>query len=122
MMPLTPQERRALLFLMTAAVVGGLVIGYRRAGGAHQAPPAPAEMARWDAAAERLAPSGPVALNRATVAELVELPGIGPSLAARIVADRQARGPFLRVEDLQRIRGIGPKLVERLRGYVTMDR
>jgi competence protein ComEA len=47
------------------------------------------------------------------------LPGIGPELAQRIVADRQARGPFRRVEDLRRVRGIGPKTLERMRVYLA---
>ena len=49
-------------------------------------------------------------VDTATAAELEALPGIGPSLAARIVEAR----PFTSVDDLQRVRGIGPKTVERL--------
>ncbi len=49
-------------------------------------------------------------------------PGIGPSLAARIVAYRQEHGAFLRVDDLERVSGIGPKTVQRLRGKVIVDR
>ena len=53
-------------------------------------------------------------VNRATAVELEGLPGIGPSLARRIVADREARGPFATVEALDRIPGIGPGLLTRL--------
>jgi competence ComEA-like helix-hairpin-helix protein len=55
-----------------------------------------------------------VELNRATEEELTALPGIGPALAARIVAAR-VEAPFTSVEDLVRVRGIGPATVERLR-------
>lgn len=58
--------------------------------------------------------TGPVSLNRATAAELECLPGIGPSLAARIVEDRARRGPFREVQDLERVAGIGPALTRRL--------
>jgi len=52
--------------------------------------------------------------NRASAAELELLPGIGPSLAGRIVADRQLHGPFATVEELERVKGIGARTVERL--------
>jgi competence protein ComEA len=58
-------------------------------------------------------------VNRATVVELEALPGIGPALARRIVADREARGPFAAVQALDRIPGIGPALVARLGTLVT---
>jgi competence ComEA-like helix-hairpin-helix protein len=56
-----------------------------------------------------------VDLNTASEAELDLLPRIGPTLAARIVEDRTANGPYGSIEDLQRVSGIGPKTVERLR-------
>jgi competence ComEA-like helix-hairpin-helix protein len=58
-------------------------------------------------------------VNRATAVELEGLPGIGPSLARRIVADREARGPFATVGALDRIPGIGPRLVARLGSLMT---
>jgi len=66
------------------------------------------------------APPGRVAINRATLAELDALPGIGPALAAAIVADRAARGPYRTPDDLSRIRGVGPVLIERLRGRILL--
>ena len=51
--------------------------------------------------------SGPIALNRANTKELETLDGIGPVLAARIVAYRSQNGPFLNVEDLLKVSGIG---------------
>ena len=58
-------------------------------------------------------------VNTATAAELEALPGIGPTLAARIVEDRETNGPFTNVDDLKRVKGIGDKLLERIRPYVT---
>jgi competence protein ComEA len=51
--------------------------------------------------------SGPIALNRASAKTLESLDGIGPVLAARIVAYRNQNGPFLAVEDLLKVSGIG---------------
>lgn len=51
--------------------------------------------------------TGPIALNRASAKELEALDGIGPVLAARIVAYRNQNGPFLSIDDLMKVSGIG---------------
>ena len=56
-------------------------------------------------------------INAASVAELSLLPGLGERLAQRIVDDREARGRFNSVDDLQRVPGMGTATVERLRPY-----
>jgi competence protein ComEA len=61
-----------------------------------------------------------VSLNTASEAELGQLPGIGPTRAAAIVADRSRNGRYARIEDLQRVRGIGPATIERLRSLVRV--
>lgn len=55
-------------------------------------------------------------LNRASAADLEALPGIGPVLARRIVAHREQFGPFRSPEELRAVRGVGPRLMARLRG------
>ncbi len=60
-----------------------------------------------------------VNVNTASARELEVLPRIGPALAARIVAHREANGPFERVESLCDVRGIGPRTLEQLDGLVT---
>ncbi|MFL5341116.1 MAG: ComEA family DNA-binding protein [Gemmataceae bacterium] len=57
-------------------------------------------------------------VNRAGVEELQRLPGVGPTLAARIVAQRE-KAPFRSAEDLRRVSGIGAKTLEKLRPFVT---
>lgn len=71
-------------------------------------------------AAGKKLPDAPVDINRASREELMRLPGIGAVLADRILADRQANGPFRRVEDLTRIRGIKARTLEKLRPYVRV--
>lgn len=60
------------------------------------------------------AASGPVSLNSADAAGLETLPGVGPVLAERIVADREANGPYESVEDLARVSGVGEAMVASL--------
>lgn len=59
--------------------------------------------------------TGLVDINSATAEQLDTLPGVGPSTADKIVADREANGPFASVEDLGRVSGIGPKKIEALK-------
>ncbi|MBI5169621.1 MAG: helix-hairpin-helix domain-containing protein [Candidatus Eisenbacteria bacterium] len=93
------------------------------------APPLPEETALPAAAVEGPAgtasapePAGPLDLNRATVAQLDGLPGIGPVLAGRIVEQRAKQGAFRSIDELLAVRGIGPRLFERLRPLVTCVR
>ena len=62
----------------------------------------------------------PIDVNQASAAELSLLPGVGPSLAAAIVADRESRGAFRRPQDLDRVRGIGPAIMARILPHVTV--
>ena len=66
-------------------------------------------------------PSSPLNINTATAAELEQLPGIGPSLAARIVQYRQEHGPFRTVDALLLVSGIGPATLDRIRPLITVD-
>ena len=56
-----------------------------------------------------------VNLNSANARELALLPGVGPVLAKRIVSDRVSIGSFETVDDLQRVRGIGPRKMSEIR-------
>jgi competence protein ComEA len=58
-------------------------------------------------------------INSATWFELSQLEAIGPVLARRIVADRDTNGPFRSIDDLQRVKGIGPRTVERNRRWMS---
>ena len=60
-------------------------------------------------------------INSGTWVEWAQFDGIGETLARRIVADRKANGPFAGVEDLLRVKGIGPKKLAQMRPYLTME-
>jgi competence protein ComEA len=92
-----------------------------------EAPPAPPP----GAAAGSAVPSGGagsapggaaplVNLNTATEIDLDTLPRIGPAMATRIVAYREANGPFASIDDLLQIPGIGDKTLESLRPLLTL--
>ena len=61
-----------------------------------------------------------VDLNRADAEELQALPRIGPKKARWIVRDRLRRGPYKSLEELRRVKGIGPRTVETLRPLVQV--
>ena len=63
-------------------------------------------------------------INRANAGDLQLLPGIGPTLAHRIVENRELQGEFTTIEDLTRVKGIGERTVQGLRGLadaITAD-
>lgn len=65
--------------------------------------------------------SATVNINNATATQLAEnLTGVGESRAAAIVAYRNAKGPFRRVEDLAAVEGIGPHIVELNRTVIVL--
>jgi competence protein ComEA len=61
-----------------------------------------------------------VNVNTATVAEFQLLPRIGPSVAARIVEQREKNGPFKSLDDLLLVRGIGEATYEQLKPYLAL--
>lgn len=66
------------------------------------------------ARARPLAPGERLDPNRASAVELDRLPGVGPVVAEALVRSREAEGPYLRPEDLLRVRGVGPALLARI--------
>lgn len=59
-----------------------------------------------------------VDVNRADWPEIIQLPGLGKTLAQRILAERAKNGPYQTVDDLVRVDGIGPKTLENIRPYL----
>ncbi len=73
-------------------------------------------------ARERIVQGTTIDINSASPEELSLLPGIGPSLAAEITRDRGTHGPFPSLENLGRVRGIGPATLEAIAPYVRADK
>ena len=64
--------------------------------------------------------TGVINVNRATKAEFDSLTGIGPVIASRIINYRSANGPFLALDDLLKVSGIGSKTLERIRPRLSL--
>ncbi len=64
-------------------------------------------------------PHTAININTADATTLQELPGIGPAMAGRIIAERE-KAAFSSVDDLTRVKGIGAKTLEKLRAFVTV--
>lgn len=90
--------------------------------------PAPAQtqhIAADSASSETNAPARASAVrlidvNAAGLSELDLLPGIGPALGQRIIDYRDEHGPFRRLEDLQKVSGIGPRTLEKMRPLISL--
>lgn len=60
-------------------------------------------------------------INNADEEMLTTLPGVGPKTATRINDYRKANGPFRSVDDLLNIKGIGPKVLDKLKPHITVS-
>ena len=136
----TPAERKALIFFSIVLVLGASGRAIRTL---HSANPADSKARsalesqihaadsarksglrkskRGKAKKQPPKPTGPVDLDTASVEQIVALRHVGPTLAKRIVADRDSFGPFGSLEGLQRVKGIGPSMVEKLDSAVTFS-
>jgi competence protein ComEA len=126
------RESRTILTLLALAVAGH---GVRLACGRSDTPPGElgldvrwqdtAALARHRDRAEKagrpLAPGETIDLNSATAEEIARLPRIGMSLAKRIRDDRQERGPFKDLRDLDRVPGVGPGLLAVIKDLTRFD-
>ena len=101
------QTRRGIVLAATLALCIGIV--------------AVAGIDAAAAAGERQDRATVVDLNRAGAEELTAVPGIGATMALRIVEWRDEHGPFRRVEDLMKVKGIGEKSFQKMRPYVRVS-
>jgi competence ComEA-like helix-hairpin-helix protein len=136
----TPAERKALLFFSVVLVLGASTRAYRSL---HSHSPADersrSALERQIRAADsarrvglrkpkrerkQKAPPKPVGqldMDIASEKEIEALRHVGPTLAKRIVADRDSFGPFGSLEGLRRVKGIGSSMVEKLDSAVTFS-
>lgn len=66
-------------------------------------------------------PGTPININTASLEELDRLPGIGPSIAQKIIDFRQENGPFTAIEEVQNVSGIGPAKYEEIKDLITLQ-
>jgi competence protein ComEA len=136
----TPAERKALLFFSIVLTLGASSRAYKalhsrspidsKARSALESQIKAADSARKSGLRKPKRdlprksppkPAGKVDLDVATEKEIEALRHIGPTLARRIVADRDSFGPFGSIEGLKRVKGVGPSMVEKLDSAVTFS-
>jgi comEA protein len=124
----TPKETKALLFLLSALLIGSGITLYQRG---HQ-PFAPELIVEKNDTPTEERPKSEnrvnppparikVNVNRASASELEQVPGLGPKLSQRIVEYREANGTFQKIEDLIKVQGIGPKSLEKIKDYLAVE-
>ena len=109
----TRREYSAVFILALSLVIGVALIGIRDRPNV--------EVLRADALESTEKIIGAIPINTAGIEELQLLPNIAEGRARAIIADREANGPYLAVDSLMRIRGIGPGIVESIRPYVSVE-
>lgn len=138
----TKIQQRAILFLLASFGAGCVILFYRRQQPLPAAAPdlaaplqnfvrqfnpdtvkmealQPASAARTPAA-KSAAPKR-VDINAATLAELMTLPGIGATMAQRLVDYREQQGKFRRLEDLLKVKGIGKRKLAAMKEWVILE-
>ncbi len=105
----TPEERKIIYFIafiiLLSAVVRGIV-----------------PMERFEEVeVEQGINIFPINLNEAGIDELIQVPGIGPETAKKIVEYREKIGRFKNIEQLKEIKGIGEKKVQKWKEYLKIE-
>ncbi|HTY38164.1 MAG TPA: helix-hairpin-helix domain-containing protein [Bacteroidota bacterium] len=129
---LTRSEQRVLQFLTATLIVGAGIRWYQQTYPAEQKfdysridssfAAFRDNLATPDSTRKKQIKTGEtVNINTASADELKALPGIGATLAARIVAYRDSEGEFESVEDLQNVKGISKKKLEKLKPFVAVQ-
>jgi len=139
----TKQEKLVLKFLGLSLAVGLVIGGLRHLGVFQEGTDLQleTEMATFDSLSARSPTAMPseslsidrktnesnpvtavklVDINTADKAELMTIPTIGPVTADRIISYRQDFGPFTKIEELGRIKGIGEKTLAKIKPYITL--
>ncbi len=139
----TPAERKALVFLSAVIALGGATRVYRStadrnpvdskssAALGRQISAVDSAIASKSTPSKRrkrrgAAPNPPfvpavIDLDVASAAQIETLRGVGPTMAARIIADRDSFGAFGSMEGFQRVKGVGPALAGKLAAHVTFS-
>jgi comEA protein len=112
MFNLTSQEQKAVVFVLVFLMVGIGLEFYKKSNNRDN-------LLSFDTLEQQLFDK--VDINKATVLELANIPGVGENLAYSIVDYRKSNGNFKNIEDLKKVKGIKNKKLEQLRRYITLE-
>ncbi len=116
------QERGLIILIAVAIIAAGIAFYVPVMRRARVSASAPIMVENVRIIVPRFLSSRPkVNVNTGGISELTRLPGIGETLAARIIAYRTVHGPFTRVDELKAVSGIGDKVVTQVRDLVTLE-
>jgi competence ComEA-like helix-hairpin-helix protein len=104
---LTPQERNVVIAVVTVFIIGVTVQWFLHRG---------ARPLRWVKSAHSIK----ININTAGTQRLQMLPGIGPTLAAKIISYRKENGGFAAIEDLRKVNGITDKRLSKMRDLIEL--
>lgn len=129
----TQQEKTIINFLLGVILVGIVVTGYRHWFG-NEIPSSEEEILAFKAAINLAKEEGKnpgekrqnhfkksVNINTSNKVELMSIPGIGPVTAERIILQREDYGSFKTIEDLLKVKGIGPKTFGKIKVYIKTE-
>lgn len=102
--------RRAAVIVMALTVMPWTAFGADKAAGVS---------GRTPTASTTVGADAKVNINTASVKELMTLSGVGAKVAERIVAYREANGPFKKADELKKVEGVGKGLWERNRERIV---
>tara|TARA_B100000315_G_C14530551_1_gene565936 strand:- start:228 stop:560 length:333 start_codon:yes stop_codon:yes gene_type:complete len=105
---LTPQERKVLLFIGILILVGSFVKFLNKI---------PQSVEPSKIISQKIL----IDVNQDSQKDLEKLPGVGGAIAQRIISYREQSGPFLSVEDLKKVKGIGDKKIQSIKDKVTFS-
>lgn len=108
------QERGLILLIGLAVLASGLLVFTNLPRPVQASLPEVIRLDNVRILIPQFVESEPININRASLDELIALPGIGPALAQRIINYRSEHGPFQSVEELERVSGIGPQTVQNI--------
>ncbi len=117
MLELTKNERTAIIFLLALLLAGMSVSLYQKTRPCVDLSISSSETGMLE---ETIRTKGKVDINIADAGELEMLPGVGTTLAGRIVEYRRAKGGFGSIDELKDVKGIGEKLFDKIKDRVSL--
>lgn len=119
---LTKDEKKIIIFLILTALVGSGINYYKKLKSQVELKVIPSNLNKDTRDIDAiLRMSKTVNINLSNLEQLCRLPGIGPTLAKRIIEHRDKNGPFRDIEDLRNVRGIGDKKFAEIKEFLTLE-
>lgn len=119
---MTHRERNILLFVVVSYLVGNFLLLYQKFVGSSEESKIQKILVANKKAREKTSTEiEKIDINTANLEDLVKLPGIGVHKAQNILETRKKLGGFKSYDDLLKVKGIGPKLLEGIKPYISIE-